>query len=208
MKTCACCKQTKPLADFGIDRKRRDEHAVYCTLCSRAIWRAKNPPKGRPGATIVDGEKICSKCRELKPLDAFGKSTGGRGDKRGICKICTNEYQKLMWRKDIEKTRAQRRKYQQQPNRKIIKRRSDLKKYYGMTISDYEIMLAAQNGVCAICKILPEGCGTIQQKLHVDHCHDTERVRGLLCNNCNNGLGRFKHLPANLHAAIDYLATR
>jgi hypothetical protein len=58
-------------------------------------------------------------------------------------------------------------------------------------------MLAAQGGLCAICKVAPGG--------HVDHDHETGAVRALLCFNCNGGLGQFKDNPEVLHAAAYYV---
>ena len=59
----------------------------------------------------------------------------------------------------------------------------------GMTEKAYQDMLAAQNGLCAICKGPPD---TRWKKLAVDHCHDSGKIRGLLCMVCNTMLGRFE----------------
>ena len=61
---------------------------------------------------------------------------------------------------------------------------------YGITLEQYEAMLAAQNGCCAICRTSP----TEKRQLHVDHCHATGRVRALLCSPCNTQLGSFEKL--------------
>src|SRR5437016_9281213 len=65
---------------------------------------------------------------------------------------------------------------------------------------EYETMLEAQGGVCAICKEKPKG-----SRLAVDHLAGTDNVRGLLCNRCNLGLGHYKDDPDLLKAAIEYL---
>lgn len=80
-----------------------------------------------------------------------------------------------------------------------IERQTNLKRF-GLTISDYDKMLADQGGVCAIC-LKPPG----KKRLAVDHCHDTGIVRALLCGNCNIGLGCFKHNPRLLNVAKNYL---
>lgn len=72
---------------------------------------------------------------------------------------------------------------------------------YGITVADYDQMLVAQNGVCKICR---QVCVT-GRSLSVDHCHETGKVRGLLCASCNNGLGRFKDNALLLRAAAEYL---
>lgn len=74
---------------------------------------------------------------------------------------------------------------------------------YGLTTEQFDALLAAQDGKCAI-------CGTTEwrgrgKSPHVDHCHETRRVRGLLCDFCNRGLGMFGDDPARLRAAAAYL---
>lgn len=73
---------------------------------------------------------------------------------------------------------------------------------YGITVEDYEDMFSEQGGVCAI-------CGNAQQShkkaLCVDHCHKTGEVRGLLCDSCNTGLGRFNDDPELLVSALAYV---
>ena len=82
----------------------------------------------------------------------------------------------------------------------------DLKKYYGLSKAEYDEMLAMQNYVCAICE-QPETM-LIKGKLvalAVDHCHDTNAVRGLLCNACNRAIGLLKNDTELLEKAIRYL---
>jgi hypothetical protein len=78
-----------------------------------------------------------------------------------------------------------------------------LKQQYGMTVAEYTAMLQSQGGVCGICRCLPEQTGL--RRLVVDHDHATGRVRGLICQSCNLGLGRFKDDPSILVSAIKYL---
>lgn len=77
---------------------------------------------------------------------------------------------------------------------------------YGITLEEYERMEKEQGGLCAVCR-KPEAVTRAGSKLSlaVDHCHNTGKVRGLLCTSCNNGLGRFKDDPELLRAAIAYL---
>ena len=83
---------------------------------------------------------------------------------------------------------------------KLAYRKCMLKRRYGITIDDYEEMFSKQNGKCAICK----GDCMTGRNLAVDHDHDTNKVRGLLCSKCNQGLGQFKNIEL-LQRAIDYL---
>jgi hypothetical protein len=74
-----------------------------------------------------------------------------------------------------------------------------LKRRYGMSLADYDALLAHQGGVCAICG------KKSKRRLVVDHCHSLRKVRGLLCDKCNIGLGMFDDDIDRLRAAIAYL---
>ncbi len=82
----------------------------------------------------------------------------------------------------------------------VYKRRWKLQREYNLTEADEQALLAQQDNRCAICK--KSGL-----KLHVDHNHRTNKVRGLLCGNCNRGLGVFYDSPESLQEAIQYLRT-
>lgn len=84
------------------------------------------------------------------------------------------------------------------------RRNARLQATYGITLSEYNIILADQHGVCAICKVphFPE------RPLVVDHDHDSGVVRGLLCSECNTGIGLLGDNPATLESAITYLDLR
>jgi hypothetical protein len=80
------------------------------------------------------------------------------------------------------------------------KRGYDLKKY-NLTYDQYLQMLKTQNNCCAICKKEFEN----NKHTHVDHCHDTGKVRGLLCNKCNLGIGYLRSSPEIAESAANYL---
>jgi len=83
-----------------------------------------------------------------------------------------------------------------------------LKKQFGITIEDYLQMYEGQDGKCAICDKPGEsyaGSDGRSKTLVVDHCHDTKKIRKLLCSDCNKGLGSFKDSPDLLNKAIEYL---
>jgi hypothetical protein len=77
---------------------------------------------------------------------------------------------------------------------------SHLKKTYGITIDEYDAILASQGGGCAICK-----GGTSKRHFAVDHNHKTGNVRGLLCARCNTALARFMDSRTNVGRAYNYL---
>jgi hypothetical protein len=140
--------------------------------------------------------KKCCRCKIDKSTDDFHpkRSSGGI---MSICKKC-NVQKNKEWRDskpDYGKDRYQKIKTKER-ERHLIKK-------YGVTLKDYDAMLISQGGECAICN-KPES----EEKhgvLHVDHCHKTGVVRGLLCNNCNQVLGRAMDNPETLCRAAEYL---
>jgi len=124
----------------------------------------------------------------------------------------TYERTKLWKSKNKEKIRLQGQRYYKkhineikEKHRIFVENGGNLKRY-GLSLNDYTKINDSQNGVCAICN-QPE---TIKRwgkldKLSVDHDHKTEKIRGLLCNHCNRGLGCFKDDENILKKAIIYL---
>jgi hypothetical protein len=83
-----------------------------------------------------------------------------------------------------------------------------LKRKYNLTVEEYEEIFNTQNGVCAIC-LNPETYvyNGRTYRLAVDHCHTTGKVRGLLCKDCNQILGRFNEDLDRFQRAIEYIKT-
>lgn len=75
---------------------------------------------------------------------------------------------------------------------------------YGITLQQWLDMLVAQDGCCYLCGRRPEGEGR-KGTLEVDHCHDSGKVRALLCQTCNTALGKFQDSPELLRKAADYV---
>jgi len=114
-------------------------------------------------------KKACNTCRKRKALSEFHANRTTPDGRHNTCKAC--------------RSAADKARYQSQPLRE---KRYDqrLRRKYGLTTADYEVKLAEQQGSCAIC-----GNPTSGSKLHVDHCHEENVIRGLLCATCNNWLG-------------------
>jgi hypothetical protein len=100
----------------------------------------------------------------------------------------------------LAKEQAAYLRYYTKHKERLSKRRKELK--YGLTPEDYDALVAAQNGCCAICGI---GKEHTRYGLVIDHCHTTGKIRGLLCDNCNRGIGLFKDNTISLKSAINYL---
>lgn len=85
----------------------------------------------------------------------------------------------------------------------LVKKRQSLKNLYNLSLEDFDNLLKKQNDSCAICKIKNNGNKRIFP--FVDHCHKTNKIRGILCINCNQALGKFKDNIQFLKNAIKYL---
>ena len=83
-----------------------------------------------------------------------------------------------------------------------------LKRKFNLSIEDYNKMLEEQNHTCAICQkpeiVIDKRAGKLRE-LAVDHCHTTGKIRGLLCYNCNRGIGHLQDSVELLQRACSYL---
>lgn len=112
----------------------------------------------------------------------------------------SKESRKRYNKKNADKIKEYMKHYSANNNDRI--RNASYKSKFGMTLDDYNVMLIEQDYSCLICNIHES---QLDRKLAVDHCHDTGNIRGLLCNNCNTGLGRFRDDINLLTKAIEYL---
>lgn len=132
------------------------------------------------------GVKRCPECGETKPLSEYHRPPSWKGRPQTYCKPCALARNKK-WR---EANRERRREYQK--DRQL--------EQYGIGLYDYNVLLEAQGGVCAICKGHPK-----DRALDVDHCHQRNEVRGLLCSGCNRILGLASDDVERLRAIIEYV---
>lgn len=137
-------------------------------------------------------EKRCSKCREVKPRSGFYTNPSGKGGLQNYCKDCHRQHVREWSKKNGPRIYKERwRKYRDRDSAAKVKRK------YGLSKAEHDKMLWDQDRKCAI-------CGE-EAKLSVDHCHETGKVRGLLCSNCNHLLGKAKDRESILFSAILYL---
>ena len=122
----------------------------------------------------------CPQCGLDKPPEDFPRHRGSKTGRHNYCKPCHNARTKLY----------KQRKHGGERSYLLMHR-------YGVSEEQVARLLAAQGGVCAICKAA--------EARHVDHSHRTNRVRGLLCLNCKQGIGRFEDDVSTLRRAIRYL---
>lgn len=143
--------------------------------------------------------KICTVCFKEKDLNEFYNYRMSKDGKMYRCKKCDS---------------LARNKYRQRHYKKVIKleREKLLKFRYGITTKDYEKLLKEQNFSCKLChkhiSLNKHMCNKMEiKRLAIDHCHKTNKIRGLLCNQCNRGLGMFSDNPDLLRKAANYLET-
>jgi hypothetical protein len=179
-KVCAKCEQTLPLESFGENKRYSDGRQSYCRPCFSEYMRDKRNPGWR--ATEADyralaamGQRRCRKCKGVFPATTEHFYASAK---------CVGGIQ---WEcKECYGSRV---------------RTGKLSRLYGMTDADFSAMLADQGGGCAINPQHDMG----GSNWHIDHDHDTGRVRGVLCKHCNTALGYARDDPATLRALADYL---
>lgn len=134
---------------------------------------------------MVQTLKTCKKCLIEKPKSEFDKDSQGKVS-RHTCRICRNK-----------------RRCEYHTRRGLGLKRKRLSYQYGITLEQYNSMVKLQNNLCLLCnRTNLNQWGT---DLVVDHCHSTGKVRGLLCDKCNKGLGQFEDNIEVMIKAINYL---
>ena len=122
--------------------------------------------------------KYCGTCKEHKATTDFAKNRAKRDGLQERCKECRAAHYRHSGYKD-----------------KAFENR--LSNKYGITKENYQDMLVTQRGCCA-------SCGDLTDKLVVDHCHTSGKVRALLCHGCNTALGLLKEDIERCEALIEY----
>ncbi len=156
--------------------------------------------------------KRCSKCKASKPLNAFYRRNSARDGRASHCKVCKYislcswrkrnkkrfyDYLKGHYRKSLASGQYKKRASTQSDA--LIRYR--LKSRYGLLKEDRDLLLAMQGDRCAICK------SPLNGKFHVDHDHKANYIRGLLCRQCNQGIGLFRDSVTFLVRASSYIQT-
>lgn len=176
VKECRKCKRDLPLASFARDKDRRDGLQVHCRECV-AEYSAAHYRRRR---------------------EALGKPVRERVDvppDHKLCRTCGEVKPHSEWHRNA--TASDGLSTRGKACRAAEGRAGRLKRQYGITAVERDELIASQGGVCCICSAaLPA---------HVDHCHETGRVRGVLCFSCNAALGQFKDRPDVIRRAATYV---
>jgi len=142
--------------------------------------------------------KQCIHCSSNKPLSDYYRDSRKLDGYQNTCKVCISGKEKLAYKRKKEANKLRSRSM----------RNAQIKRHYNVSIEDIEILYKHQKGLCSICKAPIILYGGIEEKYKiacVDHNHDTGKVRGLLCNKCNRGLGFFNDNLEKLKEAVNYL---
>jgi len=139
--------------------------------------------------------KICVDCGVEKTLDNFAKAIRNKYGRRNYCKPCDHA-RKKEWRKNnLDKVRKTYNAWR--GRNKEQRRLYERLRRAGSSIDEYIEIVKLQAGLCAICGV--------EEELVIDHDHVTNKLRGLLCRNCNSGIGLLKDSQIVLQKAIEYL---
>ena len=130
--------------------------------------------------------KTCKKCKIEKPLTAFAARAASKDGLRYTCKQCDSEYHKQRYAHNVNGHRD-----------KVMKRtrERDIYKQFKLTVEEYDKYM--EEGKCAICEAT--------DRLVLDHCHNSGKIRGVLCHNCNVGIGNLRDSPELVARALYYL---
>lgn len=188
IRTCTKCGIDKPNDQFWIRSTKggvikRKSNCVKCCNAQKRIHYEIHRERiiARQKEYVKENAEACRKRQQ----EWYARN-------KEKCKATTK-----LW---YENNKASIREKEKTPEGRARKRSNWIKTKYGISQSDFEIMNSRQGGVCAICQ---KDRGLV---LNTDHCHKTGAVRGLLCRDCNVGLGFFKDSQTALQKAISYLS--
>lgn len=227
-KKCCRCKKTLPVDQFDFKDKERTKRKAACKTCvSVSAKRRRDWLKATFSPARKPQTNRCYRCKVEKPASEFYDAPSQVKGIDSICKPCKNREtaersannpesrarrnataKRHRSKPEIKAKRSKAAKqYRQTPHRQASLRQARFKahlKSYGLTVDQHAAMLESQNGVCAICGLpqIPRGR---KRRLHIDHDHGTGKVRGLLCDRCNAGIGCFRDSSTTLRRAVEYL---
>ena len=222
LKYCSGCDSWKVLNEFSRSKAEWDAFCTKCKKClSEYLLRYRREVLGimprviREHKFIGDVEyRQCSRCDEWLLLDNFGKDNGKRDGLHYWCKTCISNCAHDHRIENPEAARERDRQWRENNPGYMTQFRKDnpekAKDYdlfssHGIRLKEYNALLKSQNGVCRICHQPEVAEG--KSFLSVDHIKGTEPkiIRGLLCSNCNPGLGHINHSVITMRLAVDYL---
>jgi len=219
-KPCPKCNTTKPLSEFGVNKYTASGFSSYCKPCMADQARVRRAtPEGKAAhrasterwiaslesKPATPGFKVCPKCQISKPFEQYPKNKRTKHGINAYCLVCAAEIVRAH-RATPEGAQAHRDASKRWRDANTKRHKDNNARWkYGVAHGGYDTLLAKQDGKCAICD--SSDPGSRLERFHIDHDHASGKVRGLLCELCNRGLGSFKDRVALLSRAISYLNT-
>ena len=157
-----------------------DEQKKAASEYAKARWQ--DPEFKKRVRASMGKPPLCPECGETNIAQFYVDEQGRRTN--AYCKECHKDRCKERWHA-----------------RSWVDRWSSRAYKYGVTQQFLVDLFNKQEGKCALCGDEPK----TERGLHVDHCHATQKVRGLLCHGCNTGIGALKEDPEIFSKAISYL---
>lgn len=211
MKTCSRCGKSKALSEFYQRRASADGLNSACKVCDlqgkaddRERFKARSSAEVE-AAAAARGPKVCRNCKVTKGPEEFPRDRGHRHGRSSMCLPCAAAHT-TYYRGLVDPDVFRHRRTAEFGRNRETYRNQQLRKNFGITLDDYRAMLTEQQGLCRICNQAETKIRAGRLiALAVDHDHVTGAIRGLLCNNCNHGLGHFKDSPDLLRRAALYI---
>ena len=209
-KMCPGCHARKDVSEFWHNRSKRDRLSAHCKACvsvRNKKWHRAHVEEQREYKARYHKEHKAERSAYLKAnLDHINarNSRYRRAHPQAYREYAAryNAAHKAQRRAYLDANRdhikARSARYRREHIQRTYENR--LRKVFGLTTERYNALLSDQGGVCAICRLCPA-----KMRLHVDHCHTTGHIRGLLCRKCNSVLGFMMDNTDLLKAAIEYL---
>lgn len=190
MKICKKCGEPKSLGDFQKNKNTKDGLQVHCKICRRLPPRPKRERK-----------KVCSCCKVELTEENAKRRGGDRSDEfRTYCIPCALKLGRESYPVFFEKrSRAARERRLKDPKVRLNCYKVAIRRKYGLSWEEFLRLKTEQGDKCKICG------QEFLKTPNVDHCHTTKKIRGLLCQKCNQGMGLFYDSPERLRAAARYL---
>jgi len=177
-KICSCCGKIKSVDEFHSNTNEKDGLQLKCKDCAK-LYRQKRKKTNRIRRKIEDIEYLPKekKCSKCEIIKPQSEFYLKQSSIDGLGDWCS----------ECDKESS---------------RKTNLESKYGINQVQYDLMLKSQNGICKMCGKTPK---ENKQSLSVDHNHKTGKIRGLLCTNCNRGIGLLQDDPELLRIGADYL---
>lgn len=224
-RTCRLCRQVKPQSEFEQRVVRTPwgmEGTRYTQTCLACIAR------GLKGKRRPKTEKQCIYCKQVKPASDFHShnytTRTGKNSRRLMsgCKECKGRYTRIWRAENKEHVQEVNRDWRTRNKLQVVERNKAYNEFhkeriqasqrkhhlhieYGLTIAEYDAMVAQQAGKCLVCGVVPKPTKRSSKGLHVDHCHKSGKVRGLLCHQCNCAIGLLKEDTGRIRRLLEYI---